>query len=168
MGKRQAINEKCRILNCDNPVRSKGLCNAHYCRKRRTGNENSPRLRGLRGAGTKTSHGYRTIGQKYEHILIVEKILGKKLPKGAEVHHFNENKLDNYAANFVVCPNRAYHCLLHRRQRAMRECGNPNWIKCSYCKSWDRPDNLMPRNGPGSRAHYECAKAYNAQWRSSR
>jgi hypothetical protein len=69
-----------------------------------------------------------------EHTLIVERILGKRLPKGAQVHHFNENGLDNRHQNLVVCPDMAYHKLLHVRQRVKAAGGNPNTERiCSRC-----------------------------------
>ena len=54
---------------------------------------------------------------KFEHVLIAEKALGKPLPKGAQVHHLNERKGDNRNTNLVVCPDDAYHKLLHKRAR---------------------------------------------------
>lgn len=54
---------------------------------------------------------------RMEHVLIAEKALGRPLPPGAEVHHFNGNKTDNRAQNLVICESRAYHFLLHRLQR---------------------------------------------------
>lgn len=77
-----------------------------------------------------------------EHLLIVEKALGKYLPRSAMIHHVNENKLDNSPTNLVVCNDRAYHILLHNRLRAHKACGNPKWRKCRHCKQWDNPENL--------------------------
>lgn len=54
-----------------------------------------------------------------EHVHIAEKALGKKLPKGAEVHHVNEKTWDNTPTNLVVCPSSEYHKLIHRRMKAL-------------------------------------------------
>lgn len=81
-------------------------------------------------------------GYVLQHILIAEKALGKPLPKGVEVHHMNNNGRDNSNNNLVICPDRAYHMLLHKRMRALRASGNPNWRKCTVCKQWDDPMNF--------------------------
>jgi hypothetical protein len=55
-----------------------------------------------------------------EHIYLAEKAIGKPLPKGAEVHHMNGKQWDNHTPfNLVVCPNRDYHMLLHRRAKEL-------------------------------------------------
>jgi len=103
--------------------------------------------------GKKLSYGYIYIwkpnhpkacsdGYVLEHILVTEKVLGKPLPKGAEIHHVNENRSDNRKENLVICQDRAYHFLLHRRTRALKACGHANWRKCNYCKKYDDPENL--------------------------
>ena len=77
-----------------------------------------------------------------EHTVIAEQVLGKKLPLDAEVHHVDGDKGNNAHHNLVICPNSAYHHLLHRRQKAFNACGNASWIKCGVCKQYDDPNNL--------------------------
>lgn len=101
-------------------------------------------------------------GNVLEHIIIVEKALGKHLTDKAEVHHVNEIKTDNRNENLVICQDRTYHALLHLRKRALLACGNADWRKCVRCKSWDAMENLSINTKEGSRAgltyqHLACA-----------
>lgn len=102
-------------------------------------------------------------GHRLEHILIAEKALGKSLPKGAEVHHVDGNGRNNAPENLVVCPDRAYHALLHVRQRALEESGDANNRKCMICKQWDRPENLYISR---STRHRECHRIKEINRRS--
>ena len=126
----------------------------------------------MRYPRNKQNNGYIAIsgGCRNEHVAIAEKALGKKLPKNAVIHHANENRADNKNSNLVICPNNNYHRLLHRRLEAYKDCGNPNWIKCSYCHQYDDPKNLYIRSGKrrskyGMRKdltarHLHCAREY--------
>lgn len=137
----------CRVRDCQSAVRVKSLsfCSKHYKRFRKSGDplvlitKNKPNgmARGI------TTGGYVFIsGKKLEHVVVAEKALGKSLPKGALVHHWNEVKTDNRPENLLVCPNDAYHLLIHARMRALKACGDPNWCKCRICKQYDDPSNL--------------------------
>ena len=79
---------------------------------------------------------------RLEHVLIVERVLGKPLPSGAEIHHVDGNGRNNAHRNLVVCPDHGYHALLHLRQRAYDACGHADWVKCPFCKEWDDPKNM--------------------------
>ena len=107
-------------------------------------------------------------GQVIEHILIAEKALGKPLPPGAEVHHVDENKANNRNDNLVICPNHAYHQLLHLRMRALCESGNPNYRRCHICKAWDNPDNMRCYfYGRGNHyMHPACTVRKASRWNS--
>jgi hypothetical protein len=99
------------------------------------------------------------------HTLIVEETIGRKLPKGAEVHHIDGNGFNNARSNLVICPSRAYHMLLHMRQKALEACGNANWLKCRFCKEYDNPMNLTKRKVVTGRTlpmthHQRCENEY--------
>ena len=65
-------------------------------------------------------------GYVSEHILIVERAMGKYLRATAEVHHFNRKRNDNRNSNLVVCDSPAYHKSLHVRQAIKDAGGNPD------------------------------------------
>lgn len=77
--------------------------------------------------------------QVREHVKVVELVLGKPLPAGAIVHHWDENPRNNTPSNLAVFPSEAYHKLIHRRTQAYAASGNANNQKCQYCGDWDSP-----------------------------
>ena len=111
---------ECSVADCTAAaaVGRRGFCHKHYKRQYRYGDPNTC-LRRTAGEGELTTSGYiyhNSEGkQGYEHVIIVEKALGKKLPIGAVVHHIDGNPANNQANNLVVCPNHQYHKLLHTR-----------------------------------------------------
>lgn len=79
---------------------------------------------------------------KLFHVTVAEFVLGKKLPIGAQVHHVDGNRLNNWPYNLVICQDAAYHRLLHQRTDALAACGHANWLKCKFCGQYDDPANL--------------------------
>ncbi len=100
------------------------------------------------------------------HIVVAEKALGRQMPKGAEVHHVNEIRHDSTPSNLVICPDGAYHKLLHKRLNAKKACGNPNWLKCKICKEYDSPNNLSVTPNGKIGYHKKCINQYNREYRS--
>lgn len=102
---------------------------------------------------------------EYQHVVVAEMALGKKLPKGVVVHHIDENRSNNSGDNLVLCPDRKYHALLHTRADALKACGHAGWRKCSYCQTYDAPKNLrIDYDEGGCRVgairHIECENAF--------
>lgn len=74
-------------------------------------------------------------GETFEHRAIAERVLGRPLPRGAEIHHVDGNRRHNSHGNLVICQDKAYHKLLHARARIVAAGGNPNTERlCSRCR----------------------------------
>lgn len=74
-------------------------------------------------------------GHVLEHVVIAERAVGHALPDLAEVHHVDENTMNNANGNLVICQDRAYHKLLHVRARVVRAGGDPNTERiCTTCR----------------------------------
>lgn len=129
-------------------------------------------MRGNRWKGGKTisTHGYILVwlpehpraskqGYVFEHILVAEKALGRPIPKGAVVHHVDEDKTNNVSSNLVICESEAYHQELHARKRALEATGDPNSRHCVFCHAWDSLTNMTQRKGRGY-YHRVCNAAY--------
>lgn len=78
-----------------------------------------------------------------DHVAVAERALGKKLPKGAVVHHVDEDRSNNANNNLVICQDNAYHRIIHRRLRAFKATGHADWRRCHLCKKYDSLDNLL-------------------------
>ena len=78
-------------------------------------------------------------GYVREHRLVGEKVLGKILPRNAQIHHVNGKKDDNRNENLVICENSEYHKFLHKRKRSFEACGHADWVICHYCRQYGNP-----------------------------
>jgi hypothetical protein len=77
---------------------------------------------------------YCSTGARKAHVIRAEAAVGHPLPKGADVHHPDEDPW-NPNARLVICPSREYHKLLHTRARVLRAGGNPNTDRiCASCR----------------------------------
>ena len=59
--------------------------------------------------------------RRYEHVLIAEEILGRRLKKGECVHHIDMDGTNNSHDNLLICDN-SYHFWLHQEM-------SRQWIK---------------------------------------
>lgn len=110
--------------------------------KYQTGNKNGM----WKGGRSIASNGYVLIrvdpshhladvrGYAYEHRLVAEEKLGRKLVEGEIVHHKNEDKTDNRPENLEVVSDIAHHWYLHRsRENDLRLPGQQNEVVECAC-----------------------------------
>ena len=100
---------------------------------------------------------------KGAHVVVAENVLGKPLPSGAIVHHVDGNMRNNSNDNLVICPDRAYHNMLHARQRALDATGDANKRKCTICGEYDDAENMYVNR---TARHRECHLAYERNRRA--
>jgi len=152
----------CSALNCNQQAHARGFCNTHYRRVLANGSADDAAMRRAPNGDGWIAKGYAMVMDNGErrpvHVLIAERAIGRRLRKDQPVHHANRIKLDNRPTNLVVCQDEAYHALLHRRIRALEQCGHADWRSCQFCKKFDDPSNLVPRKS--SHYHKHCAAAY--------
>lgn len=103
-----------------------------------------------------------------ESILVAEKVLGKYLPNGTIIHHIDGNPSNNESKNLVICEDKKYHNILHRRKRAYEACGHANWLKCGYCHSYDDLNNLKTYPNHMGFFHSLCKNKYDRKWHKER
>lgn len=158
------VGQPCIIPGCGKAIRARGWCVSHWGRWHRYGDPLGESSRRASGTGTINHQGYifhrRRTCNRSLHVEIAERAFGGPLPDGVKVHHGNGIKLDNRNDNLVICPNAAYHALLHARMRALATCGNADWRKCKHCKQWDAPENLKAFRGSRNIAHTQCLRDY--------
>ena len=66
-------------------------------------------------------------GYAYEHRLVAEEKMGRRLLPGEEVHHDDDNGLNNSPDNLTVKASKAEHRLAHRRKNVgLRMPNEPN------------------------------------------
>ena len=114
---------KCSAINCLKDSYSRGMCRPHYMKWWHAGGKDEPKRRDPNGTGTMCPRGYVKFTvdgkQVYEHTLLAEKALGRKLPEGAMVHHTGKTYDNHGPFKLVICPNQDYHMLLHRRAKEL-------------------------------------------------
>ena len=150
----------CNVIDCVKNAKAKGMCMSHYHRNLRYGDPMAGRKSpSPKGSGS-TSCGYPMMAHKLVHVSIVEKVLGKNMPKGCEIHHVNKVRDDNRNENLVVCKDSSYHRLLHYRSDAFDACGNANARRCNVCGKFDVVTNMKKHSTRNIFFHTACRNEY--------
>ena len=85
-----------------------------------------------------------TNGYVKRAILEAEKALGKFLPKGPVVHHHDRIRNNDEKNNLVICEDRKYHMLLHRRMKIYENRGKVPTIR-------EKRSPMLPKKNVGIR-----------------
>ena len=98
-------------------------------------------------------HPRRTKGDYVgEHILVMEKQLGRFIERGEVVHHINEIKCDNRIENLMLLKDNTAHRKIHKEIGLKRYLAN----KCKYCgHRWYSVKGIKPR---------QCNNCQKSKW----
>jgi hypothetical protein len=103
----------CSVKGCENPVKYKELCGKHYKRQWRHGDPNQTaywrKEKGMLCIAPDCAKFARHGEYCTAHYI-------RPLPAGVDVHHHNGE-----IKTLVICPDRAYHMLLHKRMRRLKK-----------------------------------------------
>lgn len=102
----------CSIAGCTRPHAARGYCMPHYRRVVATGDPGSVEIKAYDRTSTrirvngyvriKMDHARASKGWVLEHIVVMERTLGRSLLPGEEVHHINGVKDDNRPENLEL------------------------------------------------------------------
>lgn len=113
-----------------------------------------------RGGRSITSHGYILIrvgknhhladcrGYAYEHRLVAEGKLGRRLRPGEIIHHLSDDRTDNRPENLQVVNGNAGHFAYHRERQDLRLPGEANPIIECKCGCGDILEKFDKSNRP--------------------
>jgi hypothetical protein len=87
-------------------------------------------------------------GSIREHILVMERSLGRLTLSTEAIHHLDGNKANNSIGNLMLFKTHGMHHAYEARIKAFEASGYHDWRQCRYCNQWDDPINLIVRGGP--------------------
>ncbi len=92
----------CSVEDCERPCYCRDLCQRHHRKWLTYGDPCGGKQYRQRGTGSYYSGGYIRIGQRGQHQLVMEEMLGRALYPGETVHHKNGIKDDNDPGNLEL------------------------------------------------------------------
>ncbi len=110
-------NKICKVGGCNLPTDAKGLCDNHYHLMKRNGEPVRKRI--FRFSYIKDGYRYVYTGKRHyepEHRIVMERFLNRKLKSSENIHHIDENTLNNSPSNLMIV-NRSEHMSIHIKIR---------------------------------------------------
>lgn len=98
-------------------------------------------------------------GYVFEHILVLEKVLGRPILPTEATHHRNKIGHDNSPGNLMLFKTNGMHRSFHERLKAYEECGHWDWKKCKFCHQHDDP--LAMKISGNHTYHKTCSAEYD-------
>ena len=101
--------------------------------------------------------GYIAKANVRQHRYVMERKIGRKLCKGEEVHHLDNDKTNNSPDNLVLLPSHAEHMSLYHPIHLR----NGYNLKCTVCGIVKyKPKSKLLRS---SKKHYRCHNCWRAK-----
>jgi hypothetical protein len=96
-----------------------------------------------------TSHHLADVrGYAYEHRLVAERKLGRRLLPGEIPHHLDGDRQNNRPDNLAVVPSPRHHRAAHRKRHDLRAPDDPNPLVACACGCGARFPRYDPLNRP--------------------
>jgi len=103
----------------------------------------------------------------YEHVLVMEKILGRYLTDGEMVHHINGNKGDNGPENLMLFASKREHVKHHTELRKRAALIDKGQKFCPVCSAIKPEDNFFNNKSRPDGKDWLCKDCYAKRYNKS-